>query len=564
MACVRINPRYVEVLQRQGLIAPEDFLDCAAIIISGHPDRHVCRMTLGSAPDAPQVFIKREHRVPWKERIASACAGFGWATRSDREAAVLNAVRAAGIGAPEVIATGQDDKGRAFLMVRDLRDAVDLRLFLSQQQKETPRQRCCFFRRLGETLARVHALGFDHPDLYSKHVLVDPKTGEISLLDWQRSRRGRVGFCARLRDLGALHATVAEGLANARDRLRCLRAYLAVDPNFWHGKAGWRTMRREVLARIERRAKRLQRRRRIREMQQAPLAFEEQNLIWLDGEALCVTCELQELAGDAVATWLAAIGVDKAPRRKVTNTMIRLPNGCPALLKRRQTIRPWAWLMAWLGRSLTSPDLSQAGMLFRLQRSGIDGPRLLAVGHRPRLPGIESFLLIAPPAGAVDLAGWLAQSPRRCVAEHKQRWRIIRCAADLVRRLHATGYCWGDAQGEPGPRLVLVDAPEAKARVALGSLAGLRRGGNGARDLAVIYREWAGAGISRSDRLRFLLAYLRVERITPEARAELRGVMVLALLEPACARGMMQEPVGSRHKANGRRPRTALRQGATP
>ncbi len=74
----------------------------------------------------------------------------------------------------------------------------------------------------------MHAAGFTHPDLYSKHVLVGPDGASVQFLDWQRSRRRLVlDARRRARDLAALHATLADDLARPRERLACLRGYAA-------------------------------------------------------------------------------------------------------------------------------------------------------------------------------------------------------------------------------------------------------------------------------------------------------------------------------------------------
>src|SRR5207249_3293272 len=119
----------------------------------------------------------------------SAAAGFGFASLAVREGQTLEALASAGVGCPEWMAAGEDDHGRAFLLLAELPGTVDLRQFLGDRRG--PAERYRFARGLGAALARVHAAGFDHPDLYAKHVLVDPVTEACYFLDWQRSRRHR-------------------------------------------------------------------------------------------------------------------------------------------------------------------------------------------------------------------------------------------------------------------------------------------------------------------------------------------------------------------------------------
>jgi tRNA A-37 threonylcarbamoyl transferase component Bud32 len=406
MAFVEINPKYQDLLCRHGLVGADEFLQLPSVVISGHPDRHVAQVTLGHGPEAVTAFLKREHRVCWKDRLANACAGFGFASKAVHEALLLQLLPRGGVGCPEWLAFGEDDRGRAFVLVRELTGCRDLRVFLEERQGATPGQRYRFARRLGEALARMHAAGFDHPDLYAKHVLVEPHTEAIYLLDWQRSHyRTAIGWRRRRRDLAALHATLADRLVRPRERLACLRAYL---------RASGRPLMSGDLRLIGRFADALLRRRHVREQHQTPLGTGTQNLIWLNGEALCVTREFWARCGGELPAWLAACGAAPLAGRLVS-AQVELPDGGRAVLVRRRRFQPLRWLWGRLRRRRpASPELRQAGMLFRLQRHGVPTPRLLAVGQRETAPGwLESFLLVEPLPDAAPLGDWLSNSEDR-------------------------------------------------------------------------------------------------------------------------------------------------------
>src|SRR5262249_4857285 len=130
-------------------------------------------------------------------------------------------------------------------------------------------------------------------DLFAKHVLVDPQTLAITFLDWPRGRRRfRLSWARRWHDLAALHATLAEELATPRERLLALRAYLRASRG--------RERTAAAVTAIQRLAARLLRRRHVRQQRLPPLPGGAQELVWLDGEALCVTppfwTEVQRLA----------------------------------------------------------------------------------------------------------------------------------------------------------------------------------------------------------------------------------------------------------------------------
>jgi hypothetical protein len=225
-AYLRVNPRYQGILDRHGLNSPRAFLRLPAVIISGHPDRNVARVTLGKNDDAIHAYLKREHRVRGKQRLANFWAGYGLVSVSHREALTLRRLRRAGIGCPEWIAVGADEQGRAFIVVEELTKYKDLRQFLADSILSAPDRRR-FAYHMGETLGRLHDAGFSHPDLYAKHLLIHPDDWRISFLDWQRSRRRHsFGLEEGWRDLAALDATLADDLGHSRDRLVCLRAYI--------------------------------------------------------------------------------------------------------------------------------------------------------------------------------------------------------------------------------------------------------------------------------------------------------------------------------------------------
>jgi tRNA A-37 threonylcarbamoyl transferase component Bud32 len=223
MPTLEIAADYRDLFRRHGLATADDFLAWAGTAIGGHADRHVVAVSLAGL----SFFLKKERIVPWRDRFASAWHGHGWASKSVREARLLQQAQAAGIGCPEVAAVGED-RPRAFLLLRAADGMAEVRDWLARPLSAAARR--ALARTLGQALARLHGAGFDHPDLYVKHVLAAAE-GEgfrFCFLDWQRSRWTiRVPWRRRLRDLAALDASLGDGLATARLRLDCLRAYLA-------------------------------------------------------------------------------------------------------------------------------------------------------------------------------------------------------------------------------------------------------------------------------------------------------------------------------------------------
>jgi hypothetical protein len=564
MAFVITNPTYRDFLDQQGLKTSDDFLSLQGVVVGGHPDRHVVRVGLGTGPDAVDAFLKREHRVPWKERTANLLGGFGFVSKSVREARMLDSARRAGVGCPEWIAAGEDARGRGFLLVRTVRGAADLRAYLDRLSSR-PAARRRFFRTLGEEIARLHAAGFDHPDLYSKHVLVAPDGELVHFIDWQRSRRRRsLGNLQRCRNLAALHATVADGLASPRDRLACFRSYL--QSAHWHGAsrlAPSRTNWKIAVRKIVEHARRLMTRRRILDLRRQSSVSFNQQLVWLDGEAMCVTPDYLALVRGQVPDYL-----NVSP----TVTALTIEGGNHGLLLRRRRRWPLARFGAWLSRKrLTSEELEAAAIAFRLERFGLSVPRLLAVGQRHRFPWTtDSFLLTQLPAKATSLLEWLEESYTRpnWPPETKERRRVLREAGTALRKIRDSGYevanwksALADLAGIPGSALLgIQERADGSPTLVLGRATGLRKGrrGNPTKSLtrlSAARNALCQARTSKTDELRFLLAYLGVSRVDSEAKRIARSISRSRRSLPQfLSRLCLSRHAGSRKALAGTRP----------
>ena len=387
MAFLEINPSYQDLLQRHGLREAAQLVSLPGLVVSGHPDRHVVRVQIGGR-DGVAAYLKREHRVRWPTRLANAWAGQGLVSNSIREARTLAALRRAGVGCPEWMAAGEDDQGRAFLLIADLPGTLDLREFLRNHLSDLAAVRHRFACHLGVALARLHAAGFDHPDLYAKHVLVAKDTQEIYFIDWQRTTwRRHANWSRRIRDLAALDATLAQERASSTERLACLGAYLGSEGP---GKGNLHHLARD----IRKHAERLLRKGHVRKERDLPPPVPGQGLLWLDGEALCVSQDFWTELGGQVPPWLP-LPSENSLVRGTTQTRVALADQRQGLLVRSRCDRPLAWLWSRLRcRSLVSRELRQAGLFFGRRKHGLTAPRVLAFGQRRSWPWrTESFLL---------------------------------------------------------------------------------------------------------------------------------------------------------------------------
>jgi hypothetical protein len=533
MPFVITNPGYREFLDRQELKSPDDFLSLQGVVVSGHPDRHVVRVELGAGTDAVSAFLKREHRVPWKERIGNLLGGFGFVSKSIREARMLDSASRAGIGCAEWIAAGENSRGQAFLLVRAVIGAVDLRAYLDRLSPR-PAARRRFLRTLGEAIARLHSAGFDHPDLYSKHILVQPGSELVHFIDWQRSRRvPSLGRWQRCHNLAALHATLADRLASPRDRLVCLRWYFeSVESPATVRSPSSRREWKAAIQTIVGHANRLMTRRRILDLRHQPSISANQQLVWLDGEAMCVTPKYLAILHGRVPDYLSV---------SPTLTTVTIEDGSRGLLLRRQRRRPLARFAARLGRKrLTSPELEAAAIVFRLERFGLSGPRLLAVGQRDSFPWTtDSFLLTEIPEKATSLLQWLEPASARpnSVGVAKKRWQVLRDAGRALRKIHDAGYtvadwksAFADSSEISGSALFCIqERGEGSPTLVLGRVHGLRkcRHAGPAQTLnhLVAARNPRSQGCtSKTDEMRFFLAYLGLSHLTPGAKQIVRSI----------------------------------------
>jgi tRNA A-37 threonylcarbamoyl transferase component Bud32 len=500
-----VNPRYRAFFQEHGLDTVEDYLKLPSVIVSGHPHRNVARVTIGRGREVIRAFLKREHRVPWKDYLASAWAGFGWVSRSYREAITLRALHGTRISCPEVLAAGEDNQGRAFLLVRELDDVLQLRTFLREGYLKRGPGRLTFARSLGERLADLHAAGFAHHDLYSTHILVQPETGAIAFVDWPRARRRhRLDGKQRWHDLASLHATLADDLATPRERLVCLKAYLR--------QSGARTRRELCVARRQvcLYGQRLLSKRYIRELRNTQLPLGEQTLVWLDGEALCATPAFHASLDGIVPTGL----MPDARNRSGLDERVTLPGGSQGVLVRRRTVQVFAGLWASLsGRRLDSLELRRAAVLFRLQRYGVHTPRLLAFGRRQTAPWLlDSFLLTEAPGDDELLLDWLL---KRASSSDAIR-NILHEAGRVLRTLHDVGCYVG-----VGPTPLAVRSGE----VHVTSIHALQLRRRPKRKEAEADLRHVLALLSRpADVLRLLRGYRGERRLTPEAKRWARTI----------------------------------------
>ncbi len=329
-------------------------------------------------------YLKRQHRVTWRERFRNRLAGFGWSSRCVREAAILKELSASALPAPQWVAVGEDNRGRAFLLVEEVTGATDLRQVLSDNALSLAARRS-LAHRLGRLIGRLHAAGVTTPDLTAKHLLISPDNADLTPIDWQSARRvQQVQLADRVQSLATLHASVADHLASPRERLRVLRAAL--------GAGRLATLAR----RIEGEVLRIRERRSIRDQRQHVVTASAQRLVWVAEEAVCAV-------PDVAANWPKPAIVAPFYGCEPGTLRVQLPDGHEGVLIRGHAFNPLARLRAkFRGRSWRSPGANLGRLLFHLERYGVPAPRLLAFGQRLKgFARAEWFTLHEIPGDAI-------------------------------------------------------------------------------------------------------------------------------------------------------------------
>jgi tRNA A-37 threonylcarbamoyl transferase component Bud32 len=407
MAWAEITPHDEPVCRQHGWQSADSFFALTGVLVNRHRHRQVEMVEA----DGNRFFLKSEFAVTWRDRFRNAWSGFGWSSTAVREAKLLRALRKAGIGCPDLVACGED-QARAFVLLREAPGMAELRTVLQSLTGE-PRHRLA--EALGQELARMHDAGFDHHDLFAKHILAGLRDGafRFCLLDWQRGQQRRtMSWRQRCRNLAVLDATLHGSLANDRLRLRCLRAYLsAVAPGTNPPPL------RRLASHIRREAEQLQQKRQVREIRQLPVPPAQQEFVPLcDGQLLVVRAYYEELGG-RVPEWLLQLPHVEHDGPSLSASEGQLLVTLPFAGAQTRTSYP-LWEL---------PPLTH--ILFRLHRFGVPAPRLLAVGRSAS----QLFVLMTAPA----TIPWQQAVEQ---ASASQRSILVEQADRIIRQVSEAGY----------------------------------------------------------------------------------------------------------------------------
>lgn len=206
------------------------------------PDRENWRWALPRDRGPVAAYVKKHHarRSGWFSKMwnrpVDPPAGVG-------EARLVEELAAHGLTAMRLVAYGAEadaSADRSFLITEDLAGYEPLDDFLRRRFADRAtagaRREAAFdalLKKVADTAARFHQLGYNHRDFYACHFFVrarDDGGFDVSLIDLQRvERRQRWRRRWIVKDLAQLAHSAPRGEVSCADRLRFVRRYLGVD-----------------------------------------------------------------------------------------------------------------------------------------------------------------------------------------------------------------------------------------------------------------------------------------------------------------------------------------------
>jgi len=409
-----LHPRYATFLRRCGLSTAQAIYDLPGEVVSGHPDRHVVRVKLQHGAGERTVYLKREHIVGLRAKWKNRRAGFGWMTRSEREALLLKHLEAKRLPAPQWLAHGVDARGRGFLLVDELPTAVEVGTYYG---KLTRVEQQTLARNVGRVVAGYHAAGITTPDLCWKHLFADPTGLAVTLIDWQSADKAATDAEAALRTWASLNASLPSEVSESV-RLRAVVAYrrelkaLGIAVTF---------RLRDLLSH----SASLKSRSRLKDQRTVGAAPVWR---WLAGEAVCVLT-------DVAAAWPSP--ADGAPfyGPRENDELLTLADGRRCRIERCRTFDPLGRLLAVLReKPWRSPAARTCRVLVHLARHNIAAPRVVAFGQKlTNAFHAESFVLTDACERSPALAVMLTQK------RGAERQELLTNLGAFLAAIHAGG-----------------------------------------------------------------------------------------------------------------------------
>ncbi|MFH0983009.1 MAG: lipopolysaccharide kinase InaA family protein [Planctomycetota bacterium] len=186
------------------------------------------------------VYVKRFHDLPLTQQCRRWWGGEPNHGTAWTEWSWLRELAQAGIPAPEPIAYAEELVGgweRRSAVVIGALAGISLERWCARHDTRWPDS---WLEALAILVARFHALGIAHRDLYLSHIFgeaLDTDAPRLSIIDLQRVvRMGRRRRRWIVKDLAALNYSTPPTAVSPRDRLRWLKRYLYLAEDATRGR----------------------------------------------------------------------------------------------------------------------------------------------------------------------------------------------------------------------------------------------------------------------------------------------------------------------------------------
>ena len=470
-------------------------------------------------------------------------------TRSAHEWLALHRARSLGVSVPRPLGIAQCETGQivreSLLIVEDLPDdATQLDLSLDRKSVTAPQEPGSVWSCIAFAVARMHARGLIHNELFSKHVFIgtrddlpSPFNWRVHFLDLESAQfPTRITLHHRARELATFRATIPLHALSHSGWNAFLHAYVAASPH---------CVRFEPLRKATIRWQRIIRRnRRVtgslyawaeRNPSLPPLPLEEESLV-VPGQGR----ERHLVHGDYRRSLAEAglrsvldflyyedVAVHIKRRRSIARLQLNVNGERQTFFMKRHAPKTFREILLDLlrtGRAM-SPALHECVNVNLLRAKGIPTLPVVAGGEEvKRFRAGRSYLLTREIDDAQPLDTFLRARP---AGGHQLVREIIGLLARMARRFHVAGFHHQDfylnhvfvrldKDGRPG--LFLLDL-QRMCRPWI-----LRRRWI-IKDLGQLDYSAGRVSLSRTDRLRFIMTYLNISTLARSDKALIRRIV---------------------------------------
>ncbi len=547
-----ILPDGREALQALGLSTFDDVMNLSGgELVSEHAHRDTVRIDVDLADGPWRLFLKRDYAVPAKHIREDLLSGRRPAAQPIREWRAIEQCERRALPAMRRLACGQRTRlglpRQAWLLVEavpatETLDEALRRVSRDRDDARATRQRTALGCAVGRLMARIHGAGLAWPDMVAKHVYVawrhdvDPPRWDLHLIDLERLTAGADETTHR-RDIERLfRSLIGHGLRGS-DMLRFARAYAGRMEEPWSAarpaltrEVGWagglfREQRESDRDRLpmpdaapEPHLRRFVRRGHVRVNEAYEGLLEAAGLKGID--AVFAWHAGQRLDKSNIGTWRQRwrIGLS-GPGGGVHTCYLKRYDRPPPLEQLRRVV---------LRRAEHSTAWWEWRKIRQLAEAGIPAPTPIAHGEQMRGWLERRSFIITEGIDGDSLERWV---PAHLGPSGDVDWRhrrdLVLLLARLVCRLHRHRLIHRDlylshvfishnSDGEPV--LWLIDLQRLFTPR-------LRWRRWQVKDLAALHYSTPSDCVPATERVRFLRAYLGVERLGSEGRQLVRRVL---------------------------------------